>query len=242
MGVWVLGVLAAAAGLAGPALLFSEARASSAPGSVVDAISLLADKTGHYDPSTFENLATNASISVTFTDHDTVAHTLNISSREGYVIPSNSTPAELAELFSQYPPLYSTSVGGYGETSVGSFVSPTAPGWYEFIDNTTGSFERGMVGFIAFGENLPTYLLPPNSGNASADPTDTIVLVGVGVSLIAEATFAAVLVRRIRRRRNEPPSGPPGDALNSAAAPPRIGTGPPPAPSPVEPPVPPGKS
>jgi plastocyanin len=184
------------------ALPESDASASSEAASGTTWINVSATSDYGYQPDTFEQVATNATITVTFTDHDILQHSFTISSREGFVIPTTYSGAQLDQLFLQYPALYSSLVNGSGDTSTGTFRSPTEPGWYEFVCNVTGHFQNGMYGFIAFGENLPPNLTAPSRvglGGSTFTPLDAGIVGGVLVLLVL-----GVLLWRRRRpaRRN----------------------------------------
>jgi len=163
-----------------------------------------------FQPNTFTNLPLNATIAVTFTDDDVLPHAFNISSREGFEIPTDYTTAQLNQLFAKYPPLYAASVASEGDVSVGNFTSPSTPGWYEFVCNVTGHFEEGMYGFVAFGEGLPSNLtLPHNSGAGGGEGGQGVnsypVAIGGGV-VLAVILIVAVLVwhrRQSERRSND---------------------------------------
>jgi plastocyanin len=175
-----------------------------APTAVTGSITVAATKDYGYQPDTFQQVPTNATITVTFTDDDVLQHTFNISSREGFVIPTSYTAAQLDHLFGTYPSLFSATVNGPGDQYVGSFRSPATPGWYEFVCNVTGHFQNGMYGFIAFGENLPSNLTPPSrvgvgGGGISTIDGAIIVVVVLGVIL------GFVLLRRRRSRSRAPP-------------------------------------
>ena len=160
-------------------------------------ISIAAVSNFGYQPDTIGNLPTNATITVTFTDDDVLPHTFNVSSREGFRIPNDYTAAQLNQLFDQYHALYAAAVGYEGDVSVGSFTSPSAPGWYEFICNESGHFAEGMYGFIAFGEPVPSNLT--GHGTGSEIPTTGSALVAaVGGVLIAAVIVGVVLWRRRR--------------------------------------------
>jgi plastocyanin len=143
-----------------------------------------------YQPATFQQVPTDTNITVTFTDKDpaNMPHTLNISGREGFKIPTTYTAAQLNALFTKFPGLFNASVSAYNDQVVKTFLSPSEPGWYEFICNVTGHFQNGMYGFIAFGENLPPNLTPPSRvglGGATFSPLDAAVLGGVLVVVLA---------------------------------------------------------
>lgn len=157
-----------------------------------------------YQPDTFENIATNATITVTFTDADVLEHSFNISSREGFQIPSNYSAAQLNHLFGQYPPLYSATVESLGDVARGTFHSPVTPGWYEFICNETGHFQMGMFGFVAFGEALPNNLTLPNhpSSSPGSGPEEAAAVVG---GLLVGGGVAILWWRRRRATYRLPP-------------------------------------
>jgi plastocyanin len=172
-----------------------------------------------YSPDLIENIATGANISVTFLDDDPsgMQHSFNISSREGFVIPTTWTAAQLNQLFGTYPALYSTIVNYTGAETTGWFESPSAPGWYEFVCNVSGHFELGMYGFIAFGENLPSNLTQPTRTNLGGLNDGTIGLIFGGVFLAAIVLIYLIARRRraARARANVPaprnrPGTPPG--------------------------------
>jgi len=159
-----------------------------------------------YQPDTFEQVPINATITVTFTDADVLAHSFTISTREGFVIPTSYTNAKLEQLFTTYPARYSSFVNGSGDQSVGSFHSPPAPGWYEFVCNVSGHFQDGMYGFIAFGENLPSNLTAPSRvgiGGTSVTPLDAVLIGGTVVVLVLGIAYW-----RRRRMPSAPPSEP----------------------------------
>jgi uncharacterized cupredoxin-like copper-binding protein len=161
-----------------------------------------------YEPDLIEQTPVNATITVTFTDNDpaNMAHSFNISSREGFVIPTSYTAAQLNQLFTTYPALYAATVNALGDQSVGKFQSPTTPGWYEFVCNVSGHFQDGMYGFIAFGENLPSNLTPPArtgvGGGLTFSPLDAAVIAVVVLAL----AIGYFLWSRRRSARRIPPA------------------------------------
>jgi len=167
-----------------------------------DSVTLAATRDYGYLPDTVQQVPTNATITVTFTDDDVLQHSFVISSREGFVIPTGYTDTQLTQFFTTYPALYYAVVNAQGDQSVGTFHSPAAPGWYEFVCNVTGHFQNGMYGFIAFGENLPSNLTPPSRvgvGGVTLSPLDEAA---IGVLIVA----LAVAVVLWRRRRAGPKS------------------------------------
>jgi plastocyanin len=158
-----------------------------------------------YSPDTFQQVPINATITVSFTDDDPsgMQHSFNISSREGWVIPTTYTAAQLNHLFGIYPTLYSAIVNFTGDQSVGTFHSPTTPGWYEFVCNVSGHFQLGMYGFIAFGENLPSNLTRNLSVQVGGGNL-TGLAVAFGVLFVA-VVLGILVWRRGRTLRRTPP-------------------------------------
>lgn len=160
-----------------------------------------------YQPDAIGNVPLNATITVTLTDEDVLPHTFNISSREGFEIPTDYTASQLNQLFDQYHALYAAEVNYEGDVSIGSFTSPSAPGWYEFICNQSGHFTEGMYGFIAFGEPVPSNLT--NHGTGSEIPTPGSPLVTALGGLVIVAVLVGVVIWRRRRSSHRPPPEPP---------------------------------
>lgn len=162
-----------------------------------------------YQPDAFEQVPTDANVSVQFTDDSPLEHSFTISSREGFVIPTGDTPIELEQFLESYPPLLSLTVTGSGDVAIGNFTSPALPGWYEFVCNVSGHFQNGMYGFVAFGEDLPT--------NLTRTVREGIVLghLGLGDAVAITGIFAALLLGLFlwRRRRSTPPR-PPGPSAD----------------------------
>jgi plastocyanin len=160
-----------------------------------------------YQPASFENVPTNAIITVMFVDADALPHSFTIDSREGFVIPTSYSDSQLTRFLSEYPPLYSSLVNSGGQQS-GTFQSPATPGWYEFVCNVSGHFQSGMYGFIAFGENLPSNLTIPNRVGVGGTSLTAIEAGGVGVGVLL--VLVGILVWRRRRAPYVPlPPSPP---------------------------------
>lgn len=154
--------------------------ARSEPATGATAISVTATNSYSFTPNTFEQVATNSTISVTFTDATVLANTFTIIGKEGWVIPSSYTSAQIDQLaYGGSPPnLVNVNVTGSGDVNSATFESP-GPGWYEFVCTELGHFQLGMYGFIAFGENLPgnLSLSPVASGlSGSAASASSVVL------------------------------------------------------------------
>jgi plastocyanin len=160
-----------------------------------------------FTPALISNVATstaasNTSINVTFTNGDTISHTLTISSRQGWVIPSTYTPDQLTSFFDTYKPMINLQATNPG-TYTGNFTAPVTPGWYEFVCNESGHFQEGMYGFIAFGEPLPSNL---SVGVASVGPGAAVfIIVGTIVALTVIAIVLGFVVGRRRGATDEMP-------------------------------------
>ncbi|HTZ61722.1 MAG TPA: plastocyanin/azurin family copper-binding protein [Thermoplasmata archaeon] len=153
-----------------------------------------------FTPSTFQQLPVNATISVTFTDNDVDAHTFTIIGKQGWVIPSDYSSAQINALAFGHSPaalvnLNASSVGTPGDIQYGNFTV-TAPGWYEFVCTEPGHFQNGMYGFIAIGMNLPPNLTvsAANTGPGIA----VFIIVGTIVGLVVIALVLGFVVGRRR--------------------------------------------
>jgi plastocyanin len=161
-----------------------------------------------FTPNSFQNLPTGANITVTFTDNDAIDHTFTIIGKQGWVIPSSYSSAQIDQLaFGSTPKaLYganATAVGSSGDQVVGSFTSPATAGWYEFVCTEPGHFQNGMYGFIAFGMALPANL---TVSAASTDPGPAVfIIVGTIVALVVIALVLGFVVGRRRGSTYEMP-------------------------------------
>ena len=146
----------------------------------------------------YEQVPTNATINVAFTNADTLAHTFSILKREGWVIPST---ADLGALVSTYGLLVGINASGPGTVS-GHFTSP-GPGWYEFVCLESGHFLSGMYGFIAFGMNLPANLTV--SSGTPGPGAALFIIIGSIVSLVVIALVLGFVVGRRQGSQHEMP-------------------------------------
>lgn len=189
---------------------------SSAPGALANSgnpvssarvgwINITATADYGYTPPYLQQVPTNATITVTFTDASDLAHTFTIIGREGWVVPTTYTPAQIDDLaYGDSPPaLDNANVSGAGAVNVTTFESP-GPGWYEFLCTVSGHFQLGMYGFIAFGMNLPSNLTGSGrtglGGHLSFNAVDAAIVAAVVVVAIAGYLH-------IRRRRERERSG-----------------------------------
>ncbi len=207
---------------------------ASANAYVVDAagsasVSVTASSGFMFTPNNFNDVATNTTVTVTFVDGDTLAHTFSILDRQGVVIPDQSTitPTQLDQLFTQYGALVSMT-NNPGQTNTTTFASP-GTGWYEFVCLEEGHFQSGMFGFIAFGEALPTNL----SVSAPYDGPGAAVFIIIG-TIVALTVISVVLGFVVGRRRGssdempperlgypEPEAPPTSEPLPESPAPPK---------------------
>jgi len=195
--VLVGGGVAALVGTA-PLRAASEIRDASS-----GSIAVTADPSYTFTPNAFQQVPLNATITVTFTDADTVGHTFSILKRQGVVIPSSTSEGALSQLFTTYGALFTYALNGSGDQFTGTFQSPAAAGWYEFVCQEPGHFQNGMYGFIAFGEVLP--------GNVTVTAPDTnpgvavFIIVGTIVALVVIALVLGFVVGRRRGSTYEMP-------------------------------------
>ena len=151
-----------------------------------------------FDPNGVGNEATNATVDVTFTNGDNLAHTFTILNREGYVIKSSD---DLAHLISTFGTLVNLVANG-GTQVTGNFTAPGI-GWYEFVCTESGHFQEGMYGFIAFGEALPSNL---TTGAPSTGPGLAVfIITGTIVTLVVIALVLGFVVGRRRGAEHEMP-------------------------------------
>ncbi len=183
----------------------------STPTAATGSIDIVTSAPYRFVPDTLEQIPTGANITVTLTNADNLPHSFTISSREGFEIPTSDTPTQLDQLFVTYPAIYSALVSSSGSQSVGTFVSPSAPGRYEFICNVSGHFQNGMYGFIAFGESLPSNLTPPTRVGLGGGSFSAVEIASAGAVVLLVAIVGAVWYRR-RSHRGRPPEslGPSG--------------------------------
>jgi plastocyanin len=183
---------------AGPVLL-----SSSPPAGRVGWINISATGSYGYTPPYLEQVPTNATITVTFTDKSDMAHSFTIIGKEGWVVPTSYSPAQIDQLaYGNSPPnLVDSNVTGPGDVNVTTFVSP-GPGWYEFICTVSGHFQLGMYGFVAFGMNLPSNLTGNNrtgvGGGLTFSWEDAVI---IAVIVVAAVAGYVVLDRRQKRER-----------------------------------------
>ncbi|HXW67758.1 MAG TPA: sulfocyanin-like copper-binding protein [Thermoplasmata archaeon] len=170
-----------------------------------DAVSVTAVSGFSFTPNAVQGLPTNATITLTFTDSDSLDHTFWIIGKQGWVIPPSYSSGQLEALaFGHLPPaLVGANASANGGQNITTFTSPSAPGWYEFVCTEPGHFQNGMYGFIAFGMNLPGNL---TVSAASTNPGAAVfIIVGVIVGLVVIALVLGFVVGRRRGATYEMP-------------------------------------
>jgi plastocyanin len=158
-----------------------------------------------FSPNEFQQVPTNATITVTFTDATPLGHTFSIIGREGWVVPSSADANLLDQLaYGHAPPaIFNINVSGSGDRQTGTFTSP-GPGWYEFVCTQGGHFAYGMYGFIAFGMNLPS-----NLTIAAGEPGPGAAIFIIAGSIVALVVIALVLGFVVGRREGAKHEMPP---------------------------------
>jgi uncharacterized cupredoxin-like copper-binding protein len=166
-------------------------------------VDVTATTTFSYTPNTFEQVATNTTITVSLTDAGSIAHTFTIIGREGYVIPSTISGTAFDNLVYGHTPaaLFNLNISSVG-TQTGTFPAP-GPGWYEIVCTEPGHFQEGMYGFIAFGMNLPSNLTV--SSGVPGPGAALFIIIGTIVSLVVIALVLGFVVGRREGARHEMP-------------------------------------
>lgn len=159
-----------------------------------------------FDTRTFENVSLGTTITVTFFDADASSpHTFTIVNDSDVQIPTTDSSAQLGALVHTHGALVNTTAvttanNGYGNAT---FVSPSTPGWYEFVCIEPGHFQQGMYGFIAFGEALPANL---TFGSGSPGPGLAVfIIIGTIVALTVLAIVLGFVVGQRRGSEHEMP-------------------------------------
>jgi len=176
------------------------------PTTAAGATSIAVTATNAYSflPNTFEDVATNSTITVTFTDGSDLAHTFTIIGREGWVIPSSYTSTQIYALAYLDQPKYlvNVNVTGDGDMATATFNS-TGPGWYEFVCTEGGHFALGMYGFIAFGMALPSNLTV--SSGVPGPGAALFIIIGTIVTLVVVTIILGFIFGRRKGAEHEMP-------------------------------------
>jgi len=157
-----------------------------------------------FDPNTFQNVATNSTITVTLTDGSVLAHTFTIIGREGWVIPTGYSATQIYALAYLDTPrnLVNVNVSSSGDVESRTFNS-TGPGWYEFVCTEAGHFTEGMYGFIAFGMALPSNLTV--SSGLPGPGAALFIIIGTIVTLVVVTIILAFIFGRRKGAEHEMP-------------------------------------
>ncbi len=146
-----------------------------------------------FDTREYDQVPLNTTVTVTFTNADpALTHTFTILNRSGWVIPNSASTGNVSDLLTHYGSLVSISAAA-GQTVQGTFTVH-AMGWYEFLCAVSGHFEKGMYGFIAFGENLPSNL--SLSGGAVGPGIAVFIIVATIVALTVLAIVLGFVIGR----------------------------------------------
>ncbi len=196
--VLLIGGTAASMVVTGPARAAASVKVAAS-----GTLAVTADPNYMFTPNAFSQLPLNATITVTFTDADSVGHTFSILNRQGVVIPTSTSEGQLTQLFTTYGSLFNWGLNGSGDQHIGTFQSPTTAGWYEFVCQEPGHFQNGMYGFVAFGMSLPGNL---TVSGANTDPgAPVFIIVGTIVGLTVVAIVLGFVVGRRRGATYEMP-------------------------------------
>ncbi len=195
-----LGIVLVAGSFVGlGAVRATQARALPTTGT--SSLDITATGSFSYAPNEFQDIPTNTSISVSFTDASALSHTFTIIGKEGWVIPPSIKESDFNKLvFGNSPKvLYNLNASGTG-TTPGNFTSP-GPGWYEFVCTAPGHFSEGMYGFIAFGINLPANLTV--SSAAPGPGSALFIIIGTIVALVVIALVLGFVAGRRKGAQHE---------------------------------------
>jgi uncharacterized cupredoxin-like copper-binding protein len=201
-----------------------EARASPVHTNTSSSIAVTTTAPYTFDPNSFQMVPTNTTINVTVTDADTLAHTFTIINWEGVQLPPT---ADIPTVIAAHGVLFSKNVTGAGDVATGSFKSP-GTGWYEIVCQEPGHFASGMLGFIAFGMNLPSNV------TVSTGPTGPGAAVFIIVGTIVSLVIIAIVLGFVVGRREGSEFEMPPERLGYAE-PPSPGAAPPTQPPPLPP-------
>ncbi len=157
--VITIGIIALAAfgwyGFVAPAVTRASA---GPPASAGTSFTVTASAPFRFTESTVE-VAANATITLTFVNTDTIAHTFSLFSVEGVAIPSDATVNFTGVAYGGHfhPFLFVLYQNETGTHAAYTFRAPPT-GWYEFICSEPGHFAAGMFNAIGFGVPAPSNL------------------------------------------------------------------------------------
>ncbi len=175
-------IVLAAAGWHASALPAATAPSVSTPSASGTSFSVTASAPYHFSQSTDE-VAANATISLTFANTDSLPHTFSLFSVEGVAIPSDATVNFTGVAYGGhfYPFLFVLYENVTGTRPSYTFRAP-ATGWYEFVSSEPGDFAAGMFSAIGFGVPAPSNLT--GGGPAVTVSWPDYVIAGTIVGLV----------------------------------------------------------
>lgn len=232
--VIAIGIISLAAfGWYGVVVPAATQQSAPPPSSAGTSFTVTASAPFHFTESTDE-VAANASITLTFTNTDTIAHTFSLFSVQGVAIPStasvNFTGVSYGGHF--YPFLFVLYQNGTGTHSAYTFQAPPT-GWYEFVCSEPGHFAAGMFNAIGFGVPAPANI----TGGGAAETVGWPVFVIAGT--IGGLVVLAVVLGFAWAPRNQRPEAPPEEPEYPEPSSPRSSGAPLPPTPPSPPPRPP---
>jgi plastocyanin len=145
-----------------------------------------------------DEVTPSATVTLTVTQLDDVAHTFTLSSVAGFTFPAGASATDIATFFTAHPPLVNVTIPmGQGQ-SMTTFVAPPF-GLYEYICTVGGHFQAGMWGILGSGEH-------GSSGSVSTGPGAPVFIIGGTISgLVVAALVLGFVVGRRRGSHDEMP-------------------------------------
>ena len=189
-------VWAAAASVLLGALGFAAASPSPRPGAS-DSLQVTVGTAFSFTVSNDE-VTPNATVTLTVTQTDDVAHTFTLSSVAGFTFPASASATDVNSFFTTHPPLVNVSIpAGQGQTTA-TFVAPPF-GLYEYVCLVGGHFQAGMWGILGSGEH-------GSSASVSTGPGAPVFIIGGTISgLVVVALVLGFVVGRRRGSHDEMP-------------------------------------
>jgi len=172
----------------------------------VSASTFVVNATGtfSFSPSKIQNVPTNQTVTVSFSNYDTsgAPHTFTIIGCEGINFPTTANPSDYIN-GSKCAKAPLVNVVSSSSTPMNVPFPAPATGWYEFLCTQSGHLYQGMRGYIAFGMDLPTNLTTggPDTGPGLA----VFIIVGTIVALTVIAIVLGFVVGRREGGQHEMP-------------------------------------
>jgi hypothetical protein len=185
--------------------LSRDARASDIVVDTSSSLSVTATNTYSFQPNVIDDMPTNVTITVNFTNGALgTIHTFTIIGCENVSIPSGADPSTYINGSKcASPPLVNIVPSAPPSSKTLTFQSRAKVGWFEFVCTVSGHFSLGMFGFIAFGMAVPSNLSlgSPNTGPGLA----VFIIIGTIVTLTVIAIVLGFVVGRREGSRHEMP-------------------------------------